>query len=262
MNMKISTLYSQYICNKEYKNQNIPKFGHHPDLELMLNERNSPVMVSRWFRRGYECFKPGEYFPDVVKVFNNIFKETEKQIKMLIVGVANSEEPFSYLSVIKQIIKNKKIEDSVDLHIIDLQSKPDRCKLYKDSYYTMDEIPNYAKESFIYDQCTKMSSFNYRIKDELFEFLYNTYNDTSKSKWETRAQEAIKKYPSNYFDIISINNVACYMKAADLQITGDNIYRTLIPNGYIIEESGIYAQTCKDADKFKHIDLGINRKIK
>lgn len=261
MNMKISTLYPQYTYKQECNKQSMPKFGHHPDLLAMINDK-SPVLTSRWFRRGYECFKPGEYFPDVVKVFNNVFKEIEKPIKMLIVGVANSEEPFSYLAVIKQIIKTKPIDDFLDLHIIDLQSKPDKYKLHKDSYYTMDYIPNYAKESFIYEPHPQEPSLNYRVNDELFEFLDKTYNDPTKSKWETRAQEAIRTYPANNFNIISINNVACYMKLADLQITADNIYRTLIPNGYIIDESGIYALTCKDADNFKHIDIGINRKIK
>ena len=261
MNMKISTLYSPYSYKQECNKQSKPKFGHHPDLVSMINDKR-PVLTSRWFRRGYECFKPGEDFPDVVKVFNNVFKEITKPVKMLIVGIANSEEPFSYMAVIKQIIKTIPIENSLDLHIVDLQSKPEKNKLYKDSYYKMDDLPLYAKESFIYDPNSEKPSLKYRINDELFKFLYKTYNDPAKSKWETKAQEAIKTYPDNYFDIISINNVACYMKSDDIQTTGNNIYRTLIPTGYIIEESGIYAQKCKDTDKFKPIDLGIHKKIK
>lgn len=259
--MKISALCSQYNCPQKCERQNKPAFGHHPDLVAMLNEK-SPVLTSHWFRRGFNIVEPGEDFPDVVEVFNKVLDKIMSPIRMLIVGVANSEEPLSYLATIKQIIKNKPIKDAVDLYIIDLQSKPSGEKLYKDSYYTMAQIPDYAKGSFIYDPHNRIPKLNYRVNDELFEFLYKTYNNPAKSKWETRAQEAIKTYPDNFFNVISINNVVCYMKSNDIQTTSDNMYRTLVPKGYLVEELGLYAEICKNANNLECINQGIHRKIK
>lgn len=259
--MRISLSCHNYNFNNTSSSKYNPMFGHHPDLTAMIS-KNRPVLVSSWFRRGGSHLDPGQNFIDIVKVFKKAFNNITNPLKMLIVGIANSEEPFSYLAAIKQINKDKPIEDSVDLHVIDLQSKPERDKLYNDAYYTMDYIPYYAKGSFVYNPHPKIPLFNYRVSDELFDFLHKTYNNPSKSKWETRVQDAITQYPENYFDIISINNVLYYMKANESQTTFETLYKVLVPNGYMINEEDVYVETSKYGDNFEYLDEGIYRKIK
>ena len=86
----------------------------------------------------------------------------------------------------------------------------------------------------------KIPLFNYRINDELFEFLCKTYNDSSKSKWETRIQDASAQYPPESFDIISIHNVLPYIKDRSGQegvdSTLENLYRSLKPGGILIAD--------------------------
>ena len=65
-------------------------------------------------------------FGKLTQIFESVFINKIRQpLKMLIAGIASSQEPFSYLTTIKTIIKDKPIENVLDLHIIDLQSKPD-----------------------------------------------------------------------------------------------------------------------------------------
>ena len=46
---------------------------------------------------------------------------------MLIAGIGKSQEPFSYLSTLKSLFKNKKLTDILKLKTIDLQSKLTFC---------------------------------------------------------------------------------------------------------------------------------------
>ena len=235
-------------------------FGHHPDFNRLVNAKE-PVTASSYFRRGYSSW--GGKFTDIVKTFQTIFSENmNTPKKMLIVGVADSQEPFSYLATIKQIIKNTPIQNVLDLYIVDLQSAPDTEKLHKDSYTLGHLLPDYAKDGFKIKKHPQKSFYNYKIKDELFNFLNETYGNPLKSKWESRIQEVIKDYPDNYFDIISMNNVIFYLPEIDKRSTVDNIYRTIKPEGCYITEGDYYIMSSKFNDKMKNLHYGIFQKLK
>ena len=92
---------------------------------------------------------------------------------MLIAGIGNSQEPFSHLAVIKNITQ-KPLKDILDLHIIDLQNKPNSIKLYIQSFYDRKCAPVYAPDSFTETQkYRKYLGLNpkYRVNDEIFEYL-------------------------------------------------------------------------------------------
>ena len=256
--MKITSSYFNYNqtnnCSAKYNTS----FTNHPDFDVLI--KKWPLCASGYFRRGITFGEPSERFIDIVKIFRNVFKNTVTPKKMLIVGIANSEEPFSYLATIKQLNETRPIEDILDLHIIDLQSKTSREALFNYSYDT-EYIPFYAKKSFVYSPHPQIPLYNYRINDELFEFLYKTYNDPSKSKWETRVQDAITTYPDNYFDIISINNVIYYIKDKPVE-TFNNVYRVVKPDGYIISDDNDYSIQSKKTEYLELLSEGLYRKIK
>ena len=262
--MKISSVntYNNIVPrqnNVKYSKSNM-SFGHHPDFDNII--KNFPLCASSYFRRGSVAAEPSHSFVDVLNVFKKVFN-TEGLKKLLVVGVAHSEEPFSYLSTIKPLKKDKPLETFLDLHIIDLQSKPDKKTLFEDSYTIDHCFPDYAKDSFVYDPDKSEWSFHkYRVKDELFNYLNKVYDDNSKSKWETRVQEGITTYPNEYFDVISINNVLYYLYENEIPPTIVNIYKALKPNGYIITEDDWFFRSSKISNNLERVAEGIFRKMK
>jgi hypothetical protein len=220
-----------------------------------------PVLTSHYYRRGLVIYTNNfEKFGDIINVFRNVFTDKIlKPVKMLIAGVANSEEPFSYLTAIKTMINDKPIGKLLDLHVIDLQSKPDEDKLYENSYIPCN-IPEFAKDGFIYSPHPKYPKYNYRATDELFEYLFKTYNDSS--KWETRLQDEITNYPDNYFDIISANNILYYLENGEKFPTYNNMCDKINSGGYIITESDNYAFDYRNGDAFIRFQEGIYKRIK
>ena len=213
-------------------------FTHHPDFENFEKVfedyyyqtavyRFDPAF-STYFRRGNILNKDYDNdFNKVQKAFEDVWMRTDKP-KMLVVGIGRSQEPFSYLTMISELAVDKKLEDCIDMHIVDLQSMPDRETLFKDSFYDRADIPRLGLKGFVYDDRENAyrqsrifpdNKSRYRVNDELFEYLWNTYSNTEKSKWETRIQEAIKEYPKESFDIISINNVIPWIRTQEDRVT-------------------------------------------
>lgn len=236
--MNISNIIN-YRFNPTYSKKNYNQtFTAHPDFYKLA--KNYDLTASSYFRRGETYGSPSTEFADIVKTFLNIFKqETDKPRKMLIVGVADSQEPFSYLAVLKHIFNNTPINKQLQLHCVDLQSKPRKNKLFKDSFLDY-FYPRYAASSFIYDEnhYGKFDSLHYRVDDEIFNYLYKVYNSKN-SKWETRIQDIINDYPNEHFDIISINNTLPYFLKIDKNgiDTAKKLVEILKPNGVIITDT-------------------------
>jgi SAM-dependent methyltransferase len=252
-------------------------------------------MQSCYFRRGAVVLASKGY-QDIETLFTKIFKPSENKIReMLIVGVANSQEPFSYLASIKSILKDRPLKKNLDLYTIDLQSKPDDKKLYLSSFYDSEGIPGFAFDSFVegekhlreneeywFDpnylvlslkkQIKKMKqngesekNIFYRIKDEIFDFVKAAYSNPAKSKWDSRVQEVIKNYPDNKFDIISANNVLPYIIDEDVIIeTLEHIKRVLKPGGYFITEPyecPMFIANSGFLENLKTVNRGIYQKV-
>ncbi len=236
--MKISVndyLYSTKVSNYKINSQRTRagvSFSAHPDYYNIIAQ-GMDITTSNWFRRGLSYGSPSADFIDVIFYLERVFKNApSKQIKMLIGGIGESQEPFSLLAVVKNIIKDKPLAEKLDLHTIDLQSRPSLEELYKQSFVD-DVAPAFVKDSFVMDEKTS----KYRVKDEIFEYLAKVYNDTTKSLWDTRIQEAIKDYPSGTFDIVSVNNTLGYIKNWDERVyTVENIVRAIKKSGYFITD--------------------------
>ena len=214
----------------------------HPDF-YEISQYNLSLRASSFFRRGVVLGETS-YFKDVVDVFSTLFnKNTNDKKSILIVGIGRSQEPFSYLASIKELIKDKKLKDVLNLQTVDLQAKTTKNILLSCTHYGgfWGKEPMFAKSSFIkyaqmYGDTVLQTGF--RVNDEIFDYLYKTYNNKSKSKWATRIQDDIKNYPDNSFDVLSMNNVLGYIEDDDeYYSTIKNMPRIVKPNGFIITDT-------------------------
>ena len=214
----------------------------HPDF-YEISQYNLSLRASSFFRRGVVLGETS-YFKDIIDVFSTLFnKNTNDKKSILIVGIARSQEPFSYLASIKELIKDKKLKDVLNLQTVDLQAKPTKNILLSCTHYGgfWGKEPMFAKSSFIkyaqmYGDTVLQTGF--RVNDEIFDYLYKTYNNKSKSKWATRIQDDIKNYPDNSFDVLSMNNVLGYIEDDDeYYSTIKNMPRIVKPNGFIITDT-------------------------
>ena len=214
----------------------------HPDF-YEISQYNLSLRASSFFRRGVVLGETS-YFKDVIDVFSTLFnKNTNDKKSILIVGIGRSQEPFSYLASIKELIKDKKLKDVLNLQTVDLQAKPTKNILLSCTHYGGfgGKEPMFAKSSFIkyaqmYGDTVLQTGF--RVNDEIFDYLYKTYNNKSKSKWATRIQDDIKNYPDNSFDVLSMNNVLGYIEDDDeYYSTIKNMPRIVKPNGFIITDT-------------------------
>lgn len=266
-------MYISPISNNNYHYKKNPtktinaKFKAHPDFYKLA--RDYEVTASNYFRRGPCYGSPDERYIDIVNTFKKLFSQNKerKPIKILIVGIGNSQEPFSYLATIKEIIGNKKLSEVLDLHIIDLQSKPKEKQLFDNSYYDQWNRPEFASSSFIKDP-KEFSTYGikysreYRVNDEIFEFLKSTYNDKTKSKWDTRVQDGIKEYENNSFDIISINNTLGYLETRDECIDViSNTDRALKKDGVFITDTYYTGLDLNPQGNFSKLYNGIFKKL-
>lgn len=214
----------------------------HPDF-YEISQYNLSLRASSFFRRGVVLGETS-YFKDVIDVFSTLFnKNTNDKKSILIVGIGRSQEPFSYLASIKELIKDKKLKDVLNLQTVDLQAKPTKNILLSCTHYGgfWGKEPIFAKSSFIkyaqmYGDTVLQTGF--RVNDEIFDYLYKTYNNKSKSKWATRIQDDIKNYPDNSFDVLSMNNVLGYIEDDDeYYSTIKNMPRIVKPDGFIITDT-------------------------
>lgn len=214
----------------------------HPDF-YEISQYNLSLRASSFFRRGVVLGETS-YFKDIIDVFSTLFnKNTNDKKSILIVGIGRSQEPFSYLASIKELIKDKKLKDVLNLQTVDLQAKPTKNILLSCTHYGgfWGKEPMFAKSSFIkyaqmYGDTVLQTGF--RVNDEIFDYLYKTYNNKSKSKWATRIQDDIKNYPDNSFDVLSMNNVLGYIEDDDeYYSTIKNMPRIVKPNGFIITDT-------------------------
>lgn len=256
--------------NRNYK-PTLPKvqpqmsFKAHPDfIEL---SKAYDVTASSYFRRGPFYGSPSDRFQDIVNVFKRIFTPNfSEPKKMLIVGIGDSQETFSHLATIKNVRQDRPLSGLVDLHIIDLQSKPAPEKIRECSFFEYTYKPDFAPDSFILDKNNTSYHFYrcYRVLDEILDFVQNAYANTKNSKWETRLQEALPEYKPETFDIISINNTLSYIRddATRHQAVQDTL-KALKMNGiYITDPWADTRLKCAGvAESFEKLYDGIYRKI-
>lgn len=243
-----------------------PSFGHHPDFERLKALYN--ITASSFFRRGNLYGSASMNYINIENTFKEIFSEkTSTPKQFLIAGIADSQEPFSYLASINDINPEKNLSKVINLHTIDLQSCPSNRKLFKDSFLIGPWEAEYALSSFVVDPKNYGIEPNchFRVNNEILRFLHRTYNNPEKSLWETRLQDAIKNYKDEKFDVISINNTLYYIEEPEeIFETLKHVYRILKPNGIFITDPDKYKYILESdvMENFDEIRPGIYKKIK
>lgn len=244
--MKILPInYCKFNSNKQASNKNI-NFEHHSDFAKLNDKYPVMVTVSSYFRRGGKYGMPSSDFSDIMHSLKLFFNKkmdisSDDRVQMLIGGIGNSQEPFSILAAIKYLIKEKKLKHVLDLYTVDLQSKPTRNTLFKQSFYDYVGMPAFVPSSFIEEdgRYYGLESWKkYRVNNDVFQYLLDVYNDPEKAQWESRLQEVIPKYRKNKFDIICVNNTLGYIEDKNLRIkTVKNIEKALKPGGVFITDT-------------------------
>ena len=285
--MKISPVINT-STNNGYKPVK-PSFTAHPDFYKFNSTQSS------YFRRGVVSLVNNRGYANIESVYKELFK-TDGKKQILIIGIGNSQEPFSHLASIKGILGDKPLKEHVDLYTVDLQSKPKLNDLKIQAFcdlYNYERFPEYAEKGFVKDRFdnwmgikskeeflksnpieyyiykykhtqSKPQSLRYRVNDEIFEFLRETYDNPQKSKWSSPVQEVIQDYSDKKFNVVSANNVLPYINSNDKIIqTIKHINRTLKPSGYFITDPYEYPKEIKDTgalDNLNEIYKGIYQK--
>ena len=176
--------------------------------------------------------------PSAIFLGYELIKLNSKK-KVLIAGIGDSQETFSYLAVIKSLVKDKPLKDVVDLQIVDLQSKPMIKDLQRNAFFEYLSAPDFASDSFVKvkDDSKMYNVYRYRVNDEILDFVADTYENAEKSKWECRLQDALPEYPAEDFDVISINNTLGYIKNDDERYSAiQNVLRKLKMDGTFVTD--------------------------
>ena len=287
--MQITPVSSQKFNNPYTQRKKTINFAAHPDFYKF----NS--VQSAFFRRGAVVLACNGY-ADVEKTFKTVLEDcANKMINMLIIGIGRSQEPFSYTASLKSMLKRKPLKSHLDLYTVDLQSKPDDKTLWQnsfyDGYYKDKRMPKFAVDSFVEDKKNKdtipekfkteplfiftrqmqknkepvKEDLYYRVNDEIFDFIKETYNNPRKSKWESPVQDVITDYPDNKFEIVSANNVLFYIINEDEIVkTIKHIKRILKPGGYFITdpyEPPFWLKFSGAFDSMEQIYAGIYKKV-
>ena len=252
----------EFSNNTNFNNKKLITYKAHPDYKRLAKDYN--IKASSFFRRGDFYGSPSREFVDVIKILRSIFVKTNlNKKKMLIAGIGDSQESFSLLAVIKNLINDTTLESALDLHIIDLQSKPKDKKLFEQSYFDLSIPPQYARDSFILDEGWKYGlkvNKRFRVKNEILDFLKQTYNDRKKSHWNSRVQDVVKEMNDEQFDIVSINNTLGYIEDKNIVTdTLNNINRIMVKNGVFITDPYRKCDNLRDSmtEEYK----GIYRKL-
>lgn len=212
-------------------------FKAHPEFETLRKSYN--ITASSFFRRSQYYGSPDTEFNDVINVLKNMFQQKPKKPKkILIAGIGNSQEPFSFLSVIYKFLGNIPLRKAVDMYCVDLQASPSKKILFKNSFYDAFGSPAFVPESFLVDKHNAgVSCFIYRVKNEIFKYLWNVYSNPKKAQWETRIQDAITNFKEEQFDIISINNTLGYISThQERNKVLQNISRCLKKGGILVTD--------------------------
>ena len=176
-----------YNSKYNYVNNKKPVFKAHPDFYRYNSTQ------SCYFRRGSVLLFQPKGYSEIEELFCRIFKPSENMPKkFLIAGIGNSQEPFSYISSIKGILKDKLLKDNVDLHTIDLQSKPEHNTLKLNAFcdkFDYQTFPKYAKNSFVKDNIDRWLEIEHEKRFSNPTEEYMQYYLRYRKKWAELEQK-------------------------------------------------------------------------
>lgn len=248
--------------NSSQKKPNVT-FCSRPEYDYF--DKNYDVRASNYFRRGQSYGSPAREFIDVINAIKLVLS-TENKPKILIAGVGEAQEPFSFLAVIKSLTKNKALESVVDLNCVDLQPKISNEELDNYAYLDVSLEPIFARTSFEYIENPTYKDYrNYKVKPDILDYLQEVFNNPEKTKWDTKIEEFSAICPKESYNMVSINNVLMYMKdEPTIKITMGNITEMLKKDGILVTDiyDDCYKKMFSSLENFKNLAPGIWQKMR
>lgn len=251
INYRQLVLYRQNKVNNSPKKQNV-SFCARPEFDMFVRQFSN-LNLSRYFRRD----QPIGVYSDVVQSIKLVYSNVKKP-KILVVGVADAQEPFSILTVIKTLNKDKPLKSVVDLNCVDFKPKIAAKDLEKYSYLDSSAPPQFAKEGFELDADKRC-----KVKPEVFKYLNSVFGDSDKAKFDTKIEEFSAQCPEKTYDMIFVNNVLGYIQDENArEATMINLSKMLKPNGVLNTDvyDDIYRDFYPCLNRFKNINPGIWQK--
>lgn len=201
-----------------------PKFRYEP-----LSHLGVQIKKSRHFRYP-------DHHPVLAREFERHLSGGHKP-SVLVVGIANGEEPLSYLATINQVAQKhgKPLDEAVDLAMVDLQHSP--SDVHPDYALGRDHLfkapvkpPQTAVASFKTPDRTKSGEYEYC--DSIRSYLENRLTDPEKTRFNTPVETF--KAPDGGYDVVSCNNVLQYFTDEQFGDAVKNILNLVKPGGLLI----------------------------
>lgn len=221
-----------------------------PEFKKLLEENSiTGPLTSGFFRN-----EMGRKYEDVIAALKMSIN-SEQPTKMLIVGVGEAQEPFSYLAVLKDLQQDKSLDEIVDLNCVDIQPQMSNQELRQYACLEKAETPKFALKSF-----EQTNEGLYKVKENFIEYLQRTFNDKSKTHWNTSVNEYTANCPREKYNLISMNHVLMYIedKSIKEKIIND-VAKIMKPGGIFITDTLI--SEYEGLKNFKEIVAGIFQRL-
>jgi len=150
-----------------------------------------------------EFFRHEKDYVFFIKLVSDAIKNG-KPFKFLEIGVGNMEEPVSFLATAHTNSEGVKLEDLVDMEIVELEKKENRSANYrlgKNLFFDHPIKPPKACESSF-----SLINGEYEASNEIKEYLLRRIDDESKTHFNTPIENFAESTNIKY-DVVACNNV-------------------------------------------------------
>lgn len=225
--------------NSIHIKQNVA-FCARPEYEILKSQYQDRILLSNFFRKGDTFGKQSEEFQDIIDVFELLFLFSKKEKpKVLVAGIGGrAQEPFSYLTVVKDIMGTKPLNSAIELNCVDLQPEMSKEILDQCAYFDGYPSPKFAKNSFKFiEHPPKGSPSKYRVNREILSCLEKVFRNPKKTKWNTKIEDFCLTCPDDTYDLISCKNTLLYVESGIKKFfTIKNFTRMLKPKSILITD--------------------------
>lgn len=168
-----------------------------------------------------EFFRHKEDYDFFIELVNDAI-ENGKPLKFLEIGVGNMEEPVSFLATAYANSNGMKLEDIVDMEIVELEKKENRNTNYRLGKKLFFDSPS-VKPPKTCENSFSLIDGEYEVADEIKEYLSRRIDDESKAHFNTPIENFASSTNTKY-DVVACNNVLQHMG-------GHESYESPLKNG-------------------------------
>ncbi|HIH77886.1 MAG TPA: protein-glutamate O-methyltransferase CheR [Halobacteria archaeon] len=184
---------------------------------------------------------PFRYFKDVL--LDDIIKRKDisgsKLIRIWSAACANGEEPYSIAICASEYLEEKNKDYTISIYGTDIDK--DSLKMARRGVYSANSLKNISN-NLIKKYFDEIGDDQYKIKDNLADMVRFKYHDLTSRPF------------SRFFDVVFCRNVIIYFSSVKKREVLENLYNSLIKNGFLILGKTEYIPT-ELYGKFKEINV-------